>query len=201
MARAHPGNASGLIRGSGTMPGMDTVAVMLRPWGAADLPLLERLLGDPEMMAHVGGPESPEEIRSRQRRYSRPDADGVSRQFAIMMAQGLEAVGWVGYWPREWRGGAVWEAGWSVLPELQGRGLATAATRSMLVKAAGERTRRYVHAFPAVGNPASNAVCAKAGFALLGELNFEYPPGHVIRCNDWRFDLAGGTGRWAHVGR
>mgnify|MGYP006175838757 CR=1 FL=1 len=27
-----------------------------------DLPLLEQLLGDPEMMEHLGGPETPEQI-------------------------------------------------------------------------------------------------------------------------------------------
>jgi hypothetical protein len=27
-------------------------------------------------------------------------------------------------------------------------------------------------------------------FTLVGACDFEYPPGHVMRCNDWRFDLA-----------
>jgi hypothetical protein len=33
-------------------------------------------------------------------------------------------------------------------------------------------------------------VCRKAGFTLLGETEFEYPPGHLMRSNDWRLDLA-----------
>jgi hypothetical protein len=33
-------------------------AVRIVPWGAGDLALLERLVGDPEMMEHLGGPES-----------------------------------------------------------------------------------------------------------------------------------------------
>jgi hypothetical protein len=27
--------------------------------------------------------------------------------------------------------------------------------------------------------------CLKAGFVRLGEYDFEYPPGNVMRCNDW----------------
>jgi RimJ/RimL family protein N-acetyltransferase len=46
-----------------------------------------------------------------------------------------------------------------------------------------------VHAFPSVENAASNAICRKAGFSLLREHDFEYPKGHPMRCNDWRFDL------------
>jgi len=165
--------------------------VALRPYGEADLPLLERLLGDARMMVHLGGPESLEQIRSRHKRYCKLNGDGVVRLFVIVTVKGSEAAGWVGYWPRDWRGHAVWEAGWHVLPEVQGRGIATAGTRLMLARAASEGTRRYVHAFPSAGNAPSNAICAKAGFTSLGETDFEYPPGHAMRCIDWRFDLEG----------
>jgi hypothetical protein len=45
--------------------------VLLQAWPEADLPLLERLLGDPDMMTHLGGPESPEQILQRHQRYLR----------------------------------------------------------------------------------------------------------------------------------
>ena len=48
---------------------------------------------------------------------------------------------------------------------------------------------RYLHAYPKVAHAASNAICRKAGFTLLGEVDFEYPKGVPIRCNDWRYDL------------
>ena len=48
---------------------------------------------------------------------------------------------------------------------------------------------RFVHAFPAVDNAASNAICRKLGFELLGATEFEYPPGRPMVCNDWRLDL------------
>ena len=71
----------------------------------------------------------------------------------------------------------------------QGRGVATAATR-LAIEAARESGRhRAMHAFPNVENAPSNAICAKLGFTLLGAQEFEFPPGHAMRCNDWRLDL------------
>ena len=34
-----------------------------------------------------------------------------------------------------------------------------------------------------------DAICRKLGFTLLGPVDFEYPPGHPMRCNDWRLEL------------
>jgi len=83
----------------------------------------------------------------------------------------------------------VWEIGWAVLPAFQGRGLATAATALALDRAREEGSRRFVHAYPSVDNPASNALCRRLGFELLGDDEFEFPPGQLMRCNDWCFDL------------
>jgi RimJ/RimL family protein N-acetyltransferase len=160
--------------------------VHIEPWSEHDLPLLERLLGDPAMMAHLGGPESPDKIAERQARYEVPG----SLQFKIVEEAAGEGVGWVGYWEREWRGDDVYETGWSVVPEAQGRGIAAAATRALLERARADGDRRYVHAFPAVDNAPSNAICRKLGFELLGASEFEYPKGSWMRCNDWRFDLS-----------
>jgi hypothetical protein len=60
---------------------------------------------------------------------------------------------------------------------------------AVVARARAEKTHRYLHAFPSVGDPASNAVCRKAGFSLRGECDVEYPAGHPLRCNDWRLDL------------
>jgi RimJ/RimL family protein N-acetyltransferase len=46
-----------------------------------------------------------------------------------------------------------------------------------------------LYAYPSVDNAPSNAVCRKLGFMLLGVTDYEYPPGNVLRCNDWRLDL------------
>lgn len=162
--------------------------VAIRPWAEGDLWLLQRLLGDPAMTAHVGGPETPEAIRKRHRRYLAPGPthEGL---FAVVTGPEAEAVGWVGYWESEWQGETVWECGWNVLPEHQGRGLATAATALMLEHARRRGVHRNVHAFPAVDNVASNALCRALGFRLLGEVEVEYPPGTMMRGSDWRYEL------------
>jgi RimJ/RimL family protein N-acetyltransferase len=172
-------------------PSQRTVAVHLEPWGSDDLPLLERLLGDPVMMAHLGGPEGPEKIAERHLRYQRLGDAGTGRMFKIVDDATGERVGSVGYWPRTRHGEDVYEIGWSVLPAFQGRGIAAAGTAQAVAQARSEQTRSLLHAFPSVANAASNAICRKVGFTLVEACDFEYPPGHIMRCNDWRLDLTG----------
>jgi RimJ/RimL family protein N-acetyltransferase len=161
--------------------------VRIEPWGEGDLALLERVLGDPGMTEHVGGPESVEKIAERQKRYEQQG----SRQFKIIDNATGDAAGWVGYWERTWRGGLVYETGWFVLQTFQGRGIASAATAQAMAAARAEKLHRFVHAFPSVGNAPSNALCRKLGFTLLETCDVEYPPGNFLRCNDWRLDLFG----------
>jgi RimJ/RimL family protein N-acetyltransferase len=160
--------------------------VRIEPWGAGDLPLLEQLLGDPAMMEHLGGPESAEKLAERQGRYEQPD----SGMFKIVWGPSGEGCGSVGFWERSWRERQVFEVGWSVIPAFQGRGIAVAATALVLARARAAGTHRYVHAFPAVDNPPSNAICRRLGFTLLEVCRFEYPPGNWMLCNDWQLDLA-----------
>ncbi|HEV2711724.1 MAG TPA: GNAT family N-acetyltransferase, partial [Gaiellaceae bacterium] len=160
-------------------------AVHLEPWGKGDLPLLERLLGDPKMTEHLGGPETPEKIAERQARYVKTK----SGLFKIVDDETGEGVGWVGYWPRSWRDNEVYEIGWAVLPAFQGRGIAGVGTAQAIERARAERKHRFLHAFPSVDNAPSNAICRKLGFTLLEETEFEYPKGSFMRCNDWRLDL------------
>ena len=159
--------------------------VRLEAWEESDLPLLQQLLGDAETMRHLGGPESAETIAERNARYAEPG----SRMFRVVDEETGEAVGSVGYWEREWRGAQVWETGWFVLPAFQGRGIASAATRLVVERARAEGTHRFLHAYPSVENPPSNAICRKVGFTFVEECEFEYPKGSVMRCNDWRLDL------------
>jgi RimJ/RimL family protein N-acetyltransferase len=160
-------------------------AVGIVPWGNEDLALLEQLLGDPAMMEHLGGPESHEKIAERHERY----VSAESGLFKIFDEATGAGVGWVGYWEREWRDEEVYEIGWSVIPAFQGRGIARAATAQAIALARSERRHRFVHAFPAVGNAPSNAICRALGFELLGADDFEYPRGSFMRCNDWRLVL------------
>ncbi|HEX6033981.1 MAG TPA: GNAT family N-acetyltransferase [Anaerolineales bacterium] len=163
--------------------------VLLQPWSEEDLPLLEKLLGDPEMMTHLGGPESPEQILRRHQRYLHLPKDGTDHMFKIIWGLNGEGVGSVGYWKKTWRDQAVYETGWLVLPAYQGHGIATKATALVIEHAQREHKYQFMHAFPSVENVASNAICRKLGFTLVEACQVEYPPGHALTVNDWRLDL------------
>lgn len=55
--------------------------VELVPWSDKDLPLLQKALGDPAMMEHLGGPETPEQIVQRHERYVRLPETGTTWMF------------------------------------------------------------------------------------------------------------------------
>ena len=166
--------------------------VELKPYSESDLPLLERA-NSPEMTEHLGGPESEEQIKQRHQRYLESPKTGKARMFRIVWGSQAEPVGIVGYWEKTWRGEPAWETGWGVLPEYQGRGIAVAATRALISETRREKKHRFLYAFPSVDNPPSNAICRKLGFELIGECDFEYPAGHLMRCNEWRLDLIEGS--------
>ena len=162
------------------------------PWGEGDLPLLQKCLGDPAMMEHLGGPMSAEKIVERQQRYERLPATGTGRMFKIVEAATGKSVGSVGYWERESSEGQVYETGWLVLSAFQGRGVATSATAQVMERARAEGKHRYLYEYPSVDNAPSNAICRKLGFTLIRMSEYEYPKGsdNILRCNDWRLDLS-----------
>lgn len=174
--------------------------VRLEPWSDEDFGLLQAT-NAPELMEHLGGPESEEQLAARQSRYELLSADPerAGCMFRIVLLPEEVAVGAIGFWEHkedaEGTGDgaaeaiSVYETGWTVLPGFQGRGVATAATLAVVERARAEGRFPHLHAYPSTENAPSNAVCRKAGFTLLGERAFEYPPGRPMRCNDWRLDL------------
>lgn len=163
--------------------------VQLLPWSDVDLPLIQKLMGDPQVMAHLGGLETPEQIQRRHKRYVLLTEAGVDQMFRIAQGPNAEPVGQIGYWKKNWRDQLVYEMGWMILPAYQGHGIATKAGEAVIELLRQEPRFRYIHAFPSVSNPASNAICRKLGFSLLEECQFEYPPGHFMMVNDWQLDL------------
>lgn len=129
-----------------------TTAISLRPWRMADAQLLSAL-NTPLMTAHTGGPESSEKLRQRLERYADPHGDG--EMFVIEDPSG-QPLGSIGYWRREWQGEQVYETGWAVLPEFQGRGIASEAARLMIQRAAAAGGAATLHA-PAVASPLKSA--------------------------------------------
>lgn len=162
-------------------------AIRLESWTDAGLSLL-RQANTPEMMAHLGGPETEEQLLDRHQRYLGLPGPQDGQMFAVFLP-GRQPAGIIGYWERPWQDGPAYETGWHVLPAFQGRGIATAAARAVAELARAQHRHRSLHAFPAADHAASNAVCRKAGFTLLGKTNIEYPPGSIMRCNDWQLEL------------
>ena len=160
--------------------------IQIKPWEYKDLDLLFRI-NAPEMMEHLGGSESKEQILKRHKRYLELGSKGC--MFSITLLPKLEAVGSVGYWQTIWNDERVYEMGWSVLPSFQGKGIATNAVKLAIEEAAAEKKYKYIHAFPSINNPTSNAICRKFGFDFIAECEFEYPPGNFMRCHNWRLEL------------
>lgn len=141
------------------------------------------------MTEHLGGPETDDALRRRHERYlAAAQSENVFCLTALLEPEG-KAVGNVNFWERDWQGEPVFEMGWGVLPEFQGRGLASAAVKEAVELARATGRRDTIHAFPSVENGPSNAICRKAGFDLLGPVQFEYPKGHWMECNDWRLAI------------
>ncbi len=166
-----------------------TITVHIRPWCDEDLPILERIFSDPQTMEFLGQVETPEQIRQRHQRYLTGN-NGMLHMYAIRVGPENAAAGLVGFWEHDANGVLVYETGWVVLHEFQGQGVATRASVLATELARQEHKFRYLHAYAAVANNASNAVCRKAGFTLQGELEIsDSPPVPPMRYNDWMLDL------------
>ncbi|MDX6638505.1 MAG: hypothetical protein QOJ01_2016 [Solirubrobacterales bacterium] len=158
----------------------------LVPYRDSDLRLTAALEGDPVVMKELGGPLSPEEIRAAHGRRMVAAASGW--WLTIVPEPAGEPVGTIGAWPITWEGEETHETGWMVLSAFHGQGIATEALRLLLERARPEFAE--LHAFPGRTNPASNALCRKFGFELLGECDGDYA-GRPLHCNHWRVALDG----------
>jgi RimJ/RimL family protein N-acetyltransferase len=162
--------------------------IMLEPWSEDDHQLLVRC-NAPELMRFLGGPETDEQVVKRHQRYLDGWKNGSASMFRISVLGLSDGVGVIGYWDISWKGEEVYEAGWTVFAEWQGQGIASQATRLMLEHARSRRGRLLVHAFPTVVHLASNGVCRKAGFTLIGPCDFLGFNGSTVLCNDWAYEL------------
>ncbi len=167
---------------------MATIAIRLLPITAADEDLAVRLECDPELMRHVGGPRPEADVRAAHQRRLDLMAKGDAQMYKIVTDDASAVLGTIGMWKIDWEGPQSYEMGWFVLPEHQGKGVATTAARLLLARARANPDVRYVHAYPAVTNDASNALARKIGMEKLGEFDNEGFAG-ILRCNNWRIGL------------
>jgi RimJ/RimL family protein N-acetyltransferase len=159
--------------------------VRLERWGADDLWLLRRA-NTAEMTRFLVAAETEDEIENRHARYLRYRETGEARMYRIV-ADGEDAGG-IGWWSTRWHDEPVHETGWFVLPEQQGRGVASAAVALVVADARAHGTHPTLVAFPGVENAASNRLCARSGFTLRGTDEAEFR-GAMLRCNVWVLDL------------
>jgi RimJ/RimL family protein N-acetyltransferase len=75
-----------------------------------------------------------------------------------------------------------------LLAAFHGRGLASAALALLLERARRESRFEQLHAWPGVSNAASNALCRKFGFELVGEEDGGYRDAR-LRVNHWVLTL------------
>jgi RimJ/RimL family protein N-acetyltransferase len=190
VKRGTPGGAevaSGAMRDvGGPWHGQWMETLRLRPWSDDDLPLL-RAANTVDMTTHLNGPESEQQVEERHRRYLGLDPT-EARMFAVLDAHDVP-VGAIGYWTVEWRDESAFETGWFVLPAAQGRGVASRALALLIEDArAHPAGLGYLVAFPAVENAASNGVCRRAGFELVGSSAGRFR-GSELHSHEWALDL------------
>jgi RimJ/RimL family protein N-acetyltransferase len=153
-----------------------------------DVELKIRQETDPQMMAELGGPRTREEIQRAHTKSLVLAAAGECWPLKVIPDGSMFAAGSVAIFPSSHGGESIYEIGWMILPECQGRGIATEAVRAVLQLAQAQRKFGQVHAFPGVTNRPSNRVCEKNGFTKLQECEVEFS-GRRLRCNHWRVDL------------
>ncbi|MHB8566796.1 MAG: GNAT family N-acetyltransferase [Nitrososphaerales archaeon] len=168
------------------------IRVSIRAYAEGDLWILEGTLGNPEQMIYLNGPESEEKLQKRHKSFLAMSADQhAGCMLTILAGSDNPPAGTVGYWESEWKGQKGWEMGWFILPEFQRRGIATAATRSVIELLTNLQRHKFVFAFPSVDNHPSNAICRKLGFTLTEEATAEYPSGSglLLHTNIWKLAL------------
>jgi RimJ/RimL family protein N-acetyltransferase len=111
--------------------------VRLRDVEPVDVGAYVRMRCDPVMMAELGGPVPREGMAAKVARdveQAAADAAWIKMIIPDESAPGVVA-GSVALWSHEDAGTAMSEIGWMVLPEFQGRGIATTAVRMLLALA------------------------------------------------------------------
>lgn len=163
----------------------------LRPLAREDHGLYESIYTDPRMWVELGGVLEQDVTENFASAVASVEAD--RRWVLVIVTDDGTAAGTVSLWHHDWQGEGIDEIGWMVLPEHQGRGLATAGVTEALRRADAAARWRVLHAFPATTNVPSNALCRKHSFALRGPIDYYYAYGdRTLRVNHWVRD----TGSW-----
>jgi RimJ/RimL family protein N-acetyltransferase len=163
--------------------------VRIREVRSSDLDLYLSLRGDAGTMRDLGGPQPADRIAAS---HAREVAEVAAGRAWIVVAEARTDQGWqpagnVSLVRHASPEGQISELGWMVLPAHRGRGIAGSAVRLVLGLPHVARTWGAVEAFPSTANIASNRLCARLGFAALGEVELDFA-GQRFTCTRWRLE-------------
>lgn len=160
----------------------------LVPYSDEHLWLTEALELDPEVMGELGGPADPAGISRAHRRRVESVANG-DWWFVIVPEPGGPPAGTIGIWESNITAEPIHEIGWMVLPDFQGRGIATQALGTLIERARSDPRFDRIHAFPGVSNVPSNALCRRAGFTHVEEREVRFRD-RPLQVNHWELDVS-----------
>jgi ribosomal-protein-alanine N-acetyltransferase len=143
---------------------IETQRLLLRPWEAADAPVVQRELSRVEMARMLAIPHPyPEDGATKWIPTARP-----GRDFAIVLRKTNEVVGGISLFEQEQHRRA--ELGYWCAIDFWGRGYATEAVRAVIEYGFRVLALNRVHAECHGDNPASRRVLEKAGMTFEGHL-------------------------------
>jgi ribosomal-protein-alanine N-acetyltransferase len=156
-----------------------------RCWREEDLPLAAELWGDPDVMALMGGPMTPDAARERLAQEIAHMRDLRIQYWPFFLLEGDQFegdrfAGCAGLRPREHQAPVdgpktrAFQMGYHLLPRFWGRGIATEAARAVIDYSFGALGIEALFAAHHPLNHRSRNVLLKLGFASVGE-EF-YPP-------------------------
>src|SRR3954452_12582954 len=144
------GGSRRAVADNSAAPRQVTDSMELRRLTRNDLRLYERVYTDPRMWLELGGVVEQDMVAKLERDVASVQAD--RHWVLVIVTEEGAAAGTVALWDHEWEGETIDEIGWMVLPEHQGRGLASAAVAEALRRADEAVRWRVLHAFPAATN-------------------------------------------------
>ena len=157
------------------LEGLATERLQLRRFTRADLPLLQRLNSDPEVMRHLGGVEAPDDTRQMLEGriltyYEEQPGLGV---WATLERQSGECIGF--HLLNHIRGESLIQVGYRLFPKFWGGGYATEMSVALLRYGYSDLGLPSLCAITHPDNFGSQRVLLKSGLERRGERGFSHP--------------------------